>query len=815
MTTNTNNRRGAADPVATARDLLARNIMPLPVLPNRKNPIIDEWQKLTITEENLPQYFDSGADFNVGGRMGSKSGGLRDVDLDCLEAILLAPLLLPATDAMYGRASKPASHYLYRSSDEELTASIPFKDENQKMIVELRIGGGGKGSQSVMPGSRHESGEFVRWDAEGEPKWVAFADLKARVIRLAAASLLLRKWPETGRNDIALGVGGFLDRAGWSEAQILRVVEVICLNRGDPDRAAHHATTAASAVAKRKANGETRGFPWLRETFGAEVAKALTKIVGYRPDPEPPPSTDGRPLITITGGTLSVTADKAEQVLIDAGIQFFERSNMLVRPIIKGVDAFHGRKTKTAQLTKVEQVYMRDVLGRVAGWCQLDRRVRAWVAIDPPTDVAATVLGRAGEWKFPSVKGIITAPTLRPDGTVLDRVGFDPATRLLLVDSLEMASIPDHPTKDDARVALELLTDLLNEFPFDGDVAKSVGVSAIITPVVRGAFAVAPLHASDAPVAGSGKSHLLDTASVIVSGQMMPVITAGRTEEETEKRLGSALLASQPLVCLDNMDTVLQGAALCQMITQLRPQVRILGKSELFEAEAGGTTFFANGNNLIVGNDMTRRVICARLDPQMEQPETRQFTGDPIATVLNNRGAYVAACLTICRAYAAAGRPNRKPRLASFEGWSDTVRSALCWLGMADPVASMESIRADDPTRLALETLLTAWRDKIGVGEQHQTSLRDVLELIDVIVHVDQATHQVTYAKPELRSAVLATTTNGRVPDVRAFGNWMRRQRDRRVNGMWFKSKPNSHGPAWWWVEQTEERGSVTDESAF
>jgi hypothetical protein len=38
-----------------------------------------------------------------------------------------------------------------------------------------------------------------------------------------------------------------------------------------------------------------------------------------------------------------------------------------------------------------------------------------------------------------------------------------------------------------------------------------------------------------------------------------------------------------------------------------------------------------------------------------------------------------------------AGRPNRADRLASFEGWSDLVRSAVVWLGKAHCVDSMES----------------------------------------------------------------------------------------------------------------------------
>ena len=123
---------------------------------------------------------------------------------------------------------------------------------------------------------------------------------------------------------------------------------------------------------------------------------------------------------------------------------------------------------------------------------------------------------------------------------------------------------------------------------------------------------------------------------MIATGQRMPVITAGRTEEETEKRLGAAVLASQSLVTLDNVNGELRGDALGQMIERPRPLVRILGRSELFEVEAGGTIFFANGNNIMIAGDLCRRVIRTRLDPKMERPELKEFTGDPIATVINN-----------------------------------------------------------------------------------------------------------------------------------------------------------------------------------
>ena len=92
-----------------------------------------------------------------------------------------------------------------------------------------------------------------------------------------------------------------------------------------------------------------------------------------------------------------------------------------------------------------------------------------------------------------------------------------------------------------------------------------------------------PMHVVDAPVPGAGKSYVLDTTAVISTGQLMPVIAAGRTAEETEKRLGSALLAGQPLITIDNVSGELSGDALCQIIERPRPQVRILGKSELVD----------------------------------------------------------------------------------------------------------------------------------------------------------------------------------------------------------------------------------------
>src|SRR5262249_53352863 len=120
-----------------------------------------------------------------------------------------------------------------------------------------------------------------------------------------------------------------------------------------------------------------------------------------------------------------------------------------------------------------------------------------------------------------------------------------------------------------------------------------------------------------------------------------------------------------------------------------------------------------NGNNLVVGADVVRRTIQCALDAQMESPEARQFASDPVAMVMADRGKYIAACLTIARAYIVAGRPDLLTRHASYGGWSDTVRSALVWLNWPDPVDTIANVRAEDPIRQQRASIFAAWAEEL------------------------------------------------------------------------------------------------------
>ena len=336
--------------------------------------------------------------------------------------------------------------------------------------------------------------------------------------------------------------------------------------------------------------------------------------------------------------------------------------------------------------------------------------------IGVPPDVAKAMLSRFGLWEFPTVTGIITAPTLRPDGTILSKEGWDSETGLLLLGSLPpMPSIADEPTQDDATKAIGILDSLLVEFPFVDLASRSAALSGFIAPVVRGALKCVPAHSVSAPEAGTGKSYYADLASGIASGDAMPIIATGNQKEELEKRIDAQVLSGISLWSLDNVTMPIGGDAICQAIERPLYGARILAKSET-RTVRNTWSIFITGNALKIKNDATRRILRISLDAKQEKPEYRKFKANPYLDVLRDRGRYLWAALTVVRAYIVAGKPSRLPSIGEpFSAWSDLVRSALVWLDYQDPFITTEATRENDPDRQSraamLQSILSAYSD--------------------------------------------------------------------------------------------------------
>jgi putative DNA primase/helicase len=530
-------------------------------------------------------------------------------------------------------------------------------------------------------------------------------------------------------------------------------------------------TRIADVQRKKKANGHA-------DPFEDEYAASLETT-------DTPAHEDQRPAILVQAGRVDLIATAAEYSLIESGIPLFQRGRELVRPTKQEVPASKGRMTISAGMGMVNHAGMIDLMAQAIDWRKYDGRKKAEVACDPPGMAASILLARFGQWRFPTVAGVITTPTLRPDGSLLLAPGYDAATRLYHVPdpNLTPEYIPDQPTYLDAQAALAVLQSLLDEFPFVSDTDLSVALSGLITPLIRGAIAVAPLHAIRASTAGTGKSYYVDVASSIVNGRPAPVMSVSVDAKETESRMNGLLLAGFPLVSIDNVNGELGSDILAQAVERPVVQVRRLGVSDLFEVESRAT-WYATGNNLRVRGDMTRRSIISTMDAGVERPEMRDFRHRPADEAAANRGKYIAAILTIVRAYIVAGKPDKLPSPGSYEGWSDLVRSPLVWLGLPDPWETTEAAREDDPEISVLSDILTGWLQ--AIGKTVAVPVRFVIETANARFeeHEDNAGE---LKNPDFRASLMQVGGTKGVIDPVKIGKWFLGREGRILNGIKIK----------------------------
>jgi hypothetical protein len=387
-------------PLDIALDYIARGWNPVPVPHRSKVPTGDAWQNLIINKESAAQHFNGGAQ-NIGVQMGNHSGGLADTDLDCGEAIAVAPYLLPVTKAIFGRPGARDSHWLYTTDlyKTKSGATIKFEDpcakqNNQKAtLVELRIGGLSdqgepQGAQTVFPGSTHKSGEPITWiDGAGDPMRVAGADLLCAVKYVAVAALIVRSWPAEGaRHDVALTLGGFLARAGLDKTKIKLMVEAIAKAAGDTEWKDRVKAAEDHAEHHEKTN-QGRGFPALKELVGEARAKRIAEWLDYA-------AIDAQKTDAIHSW------DDPDWSLLDD-----RRGELLDFPLdVLQSAALKHCVTQAARGagTNVDQVII-PLLGVASGLVGTARRVQATTSWTQPLTLWMGVIGFSGTGKTPGL----------------------------------------------------------------------------------------------------------------------------------------------------------------------------------------------------------------------------------------------------------------------------------------------------------------------------------------------------------------------------------------------------------------------------
>ena len=499
----------------------------------------------------------------------------------------------------------------------------------------------------------------------------------------------------------------------------------------------------------------------------------------------------GRPTIILRVGETERIVDEIESALIAADRGLYQRGGFIVAAGFDRMPTWDGRTVELQVIEEQGDYALLEDIQAVAKFVKPARTAKVggekFKLCAPPIALVRTLKQRRHRLRLPTLVGVVNCPFIKANGELVTKPGFDPKSGILFAaGDAAFPSIPDRPTKGDAERALARLRRLIATFDFVTPDDQAVALSLILTAISRPAMPFVPLHGFTAPVAGAGKSMLVDIASILATGHEAGVSALNGNLEEAHKHLSALLMRGDQIIALDNCEHPLEGVLLNQTLTQTRLELRILGELKLVTARCASVVA-ATGNNLVVKGDMTRRALVGKLDPKVARPELREFDYDPIDDAKTNRCELVTAALTVLRAYHVAGRPNRVPPLDSFKEWSKTVREPLLWLGAGDPVKTMERTRKTDPVLKSLRAVMRAWFEAFTVSP---TTARMATAEAD--------------SRPALHDALIAVVGRAGKIDGRMFGNWLAKHSDCVVD-----IADEGGEPAFFAFEQAGDRSGV------
>ncbi|MFH0902310.1 MAG: hypothetical protein V2A73_16890, partial [Pseudomonadota bacterium] len=510
-------------------------------------------------------------------------------------------------------------------------------------------------------------------------------------------------------------------------------------------------------------------------------------------------ATDDKRIEIVLGTDEKRVIDEAIAALAECKAPIFQRGGFLVR-VVSSPTVGTISRGETPRIEILPEAALRTLLTdggiEVGSWITDADGNPKWKREHPPTWLVRGCAATA-EWTgIRPLTGVISTPTLRPDGSLLVEPRYDAATGLLLAPTEPIDPIPDAPTRADALRAVEQLLETVCDFPFAGDEHRSAWLALVGTIMLRHLIdGPSPLFLVDANVRGAGKSLLASVAVLIATGREPPVASWAADESEQRKLVTSLALAGDSVCLLDNVTGVLGGGPMNAALTSTGWQDRILGQSRTTGHLPWRCVLIATGNNCSLAPDTPRRTLPIRLESSEERPEDRDGfrRSDLVAWVRDERHRFAAAALVIARAWHVAGRPTTRLRpMALYTAWTSMIRQPLAWLGLSDPAETQRSPTApEERDRSELVGLIE------GIGELADEEWLTAAEIIERIGQAPGGTG-------ETLRGVLSEhlpARDGKLPGAKALGTRLRRYVGRVVGGRAITTRAGRAGRALWRVE--------------
>lgn len=494
----------------------------------------------------------------------------------------------------------------------------------------------------------------------------------------------------------------------------------------------------------------------------------------------------------------------------------FQRDAELVRVLRLDHEEKIGgvkRAAGSARIAPLPAATLRETLTRAASFqkvVKVDGK-SVYKNTSPPDWCVKAVVAR-GRWDgLPRLTGVVTFPTLRANGSLLQKPGYDGESGLMYIPTGPVDAVPDAPSRDDAARAVNTLLDVLADFPFANEgneqttAHHAAAIAAMLTPLARPAFcdSVSPMFVVEASVRATGKTLLVDTIGIILTGEpiaRMRFPGADDPNGEFRKLVTTVALSGDRICLLDNVTGMLGGATLDTLLTAPTWTDRLLTTMKQITAPLNAC-WFATSNNASLGGDTARRVLPIRLESPHERPEERKDFRIPDIRkhVRAERPRLLAAALTILRGYYAAGCP--KQVLApwgSYEDFDRIVRSAVIWAGLPDPCLTRAGLTVSATTEDdGVRDLVHGLKEMIDSHPMGKT--RGSIQAGEIARSLNSVTDTTNDPYSRIRNGLEALRDDSRGNlDPQKVGLLLRRYRGRWVDGLQIQTGPEVNGSKTW-----------------
>lgn len=315
----------------------------------------------------------------------------------------------------------------------------------------------------------------------------------------------------------------------------------------------------------------------------------------------------------------------------------------------------------------------------------------------PPMDLARGILTMAS-WDFPVLRGVISSPVMRPDGSILMTSGYDTATGLFYTpdSGLILPEIPPVLSKNDAEEAARFIHDeVLKDFPFVDKASEANTLAAFLSPVIRPMIdGCVPMALVDKPAPGTGASKIIDLISIVATGRPMAALSPPKDDDEWRKLITGNMRDGSPLICLDNIASDLKADSLARALSSSIWKDRTLGKPDATEYPQKAC-WYATGNNLTLNGDIPRRSYLIQLDAKMARPWERTAFKHPDINrwVKENRGLVLSKLLIMAAAWASNGRAQGPDKvIGGFDAWVGIAGGILLYSGANNFLGNLDKL---------------------------------------------------------------------------------------------------------------------------